>query len=345
MGIIDNNDPRRLHLAEEIANEWNKMGIPYAVVNGLRFYPKEIGRDLDIAVKIQDVKKLSNKALEVGKAHGFSTALMRWSHWGLYQLVLLSDDLECSLPLDFLCTESVWRAKAIWLMDSNTLERVIHGDDWLGPFRISREGQFYKTYLRTLLCGDIERFDREYPLPVEIPINATEKVKSILGNYINLLTKMTAVDLKSEFPNILWKMQINWVLRHPLESLKSITVAIKSRINRHLFNPAEIIVISADDIDEYIDRQNELISLAKKLFIELKIVPIKHRMLYFEKLKRYLNPPVSEFVVILLLTYRGSKRKTQSEKNNMRDNSIKNEVIKTVISRLIERYNFDKEIV
>src|SRR5919197_3288129 len=83
------SEPRRVALAEAIAASWGERGVAYAVVHGLERYPDRIGRDLDVAVDRESVGRGVETAVACGRACGFGTALLRWSHWGLYQLALL----------------------------------------------------------------------------------------------------------------------------------------------------------------------------------------------------------------------------------------------------------------
>ena len=139
---------RRLSLAKEVACAWNKEGLPYSVVHGLAKYPNRIGRDLDIIVDKRHVDLMIERALDVAKRHGFNNYLLRWSYWGLFQLVLIDTDYMVSLPLDFMCTTEIWQAKIINMLDNEDLVRIISEGALIGEFKTSQEGTLVKACLR-----------------------------------------------------------------------------------------------------------------------------------------------------------------------------------------------------
>src|SRR5919201_3942999 len=148
---------RRVALAEAIASSWGERSVEYAVVHGLERYPVCIGRDLDVAIGCESVAGAVETAVACGGDHGFETVLFRWSHWGLYQLALVDPDESVALALDLLCTTDVWRAKLVRLVERPQLDRIVAGDDQLGPFRIAEEGRFLKSCVRPPLRGDLSR--------------------------------------------------------------------------------------------------------------------------------------------------------------------------------------------
>ena len=87
MSLKDNRHTR-VSLAEEISKKWNRASIPYAVVHGLEKFPDKIGRDIDLVMGKSDVSNAVTLAMKAGLENGYSRGFFRWSHWGLYQLVL-----------------------------------------------------------------------------------------------------------------------------------------------------------------------------------------------------------------------------------------------------------------
>src|SRR5919199_2869011 len=178
------SEQRRLALAEAVAAGWGERSLSYAVVHGLERYPVCIGRDLDVAIGRESVARAVETAVACGGDHGFETVLFRWSHWGLYQLALVDPDESVALALDLLCTTDVWRAKLVRLVDRPQLDRITAGDDQLGPFRISEEGRFLKSWLGPAPCGDLSRMaaGREWSLPVTPPHPVeAEQLEELLG--------------------------------------------------------------------------------------------------------------------------------------------------------------------
>src|SRR5919197_2394801 len=139
---------------------------------------------LDVAIARESVPRAVETAVARGRDHGFGTVLFRWSHWGLYQLALLDPAESVALALDLLCTTDVWRAKLVRLVDRPQLDRIVAGDDQLGPFRISEEGRFLKSCVRPLLCGHLSRVaaGREWSLPMKPPHPIErEQLEELLG--------------------------------------------------------------------------------------------------------------------------------------------------------------------
>src|SRR5919197_550655 len=221
------SEQRRLALAEAIASRWGEQSISYAVVHGLEQYPVCIGRDLDVAIGRESVAGAVETAVACGGDHGFGTVLFRWSHWGLYQLALVDPDESVALALDLLCTTDVWRAKLVRLVERPQLDRIVAGDDQLGPFRISEEGRFLKSCVRTLLCGDLSRLaaGREWSLPVTQPHPIErEQLEELLGREgASALAKASSPgELAASLP----ALQRRWVRSHPLAAARSVRDAV-----------------------------------------------------------------------------------------------------------------------
>src|SRR5919199_1762903 len=248
------SEQRRLALAERIAASWGERSISYAVVHGLERYPVCIGRDLDVAIAR-------------GRAHGFGTALFRWSHWGLYQLALVDPAEPVALALDLLCATDVWRAKLIRLVEPPQLDRIVAGDDRLGPFRISEEGRFLKSCVRPLLCGDLSRLGagREWSLPVTPPHPIERaRVEELLGP-AGASTLATG-----SLPGGPLRLQRRWARSHPLAAARGILSAVTGRVRRRFLNPAACVFVTTPEPELVLETAQELAQEARGMFVELR---------------------------------------------------------------------------
>ena len=258
----------RLRLAEEIAGALEREGIRYAVVHGTHGYPQTIGRDLDLAIALEDARKAICVAADKAAQCGYTKAFSRWSHWGLHQLSLIREDEREGLPIDFLCTTGVWRAKWIELMRPDHMLRLIESDKTIGPFRLSEEGTFIKACIRPLLCGDLIRFGHEFPMPVSIPeqIDREWLIDTIGPAGVSLLASSSVEELKARYS--LRRLQGRWIARHPIGALKSLAQSIVCRIQRAAFDAADVIVVETPRPDAVRQAVEALKPEFKKLFLE-----------------------------------------------------------------------------
>jgi hypothetical protein len=257
----------RLRLAEEIAGAFEREGIRYAVVHGTHGYPQTIGRDLDLAIALEDARKAICVAVDTAAQCGYTKAILRWSHWELYQLSLIREDEREALPLDF-CI-GLWRAKWIELLSPDLMRRLIEGDGTIGPFRVSEEGRFIKACVRALLCGDLSRFGHEFPMPVPIPEQIDrEWLIGIIGPAgVSLLASSSVEQLKARYS--LRRLQGRWVARHPIGALKSLAHSIVCSIQRAAFDAADVIVVETPRPDAVRLAVEALKPELKKLFLHL----------------------------------------------------------------------------
>jgi hypothetical protein len=296
---------RRVDLAEAVARAWGEEGILYAVVHGLEAYPWAIARDLDVVLHRRDARRAITAAVAVGREHGFGTVLCRWSYFGLYQLVLIDPERSTALPLDLLCTTDVWRAKWIRLLDATDLARLVAGDGWLGPFRVSHEGRFLKSCVRPLLCGDLSRFGPhlEWPLPVRVPKEVDEPlVRGLLGREgLQALGAHSAAAL-AERGGDRGALQGRWVRRHPVQALRSVSAAIVGRALRRSLNGAACLFAHTSDSDAAFDAVKALALEARAMFIDLRpcVMPCSRVDRVFQEVTAWRSPPVSEFIVTVV---------------------------------------------
>jgi hypothetical protein len=298
------SEQRRLALAEAIARGWGERSIEYSVVHGLERYPLCIGRDLDLAIGRESVPRAVETAVACGRDHGFDTVFFRWSHWGLYQLVLADPEEATALALDLLCTTDVWRAKLVRLVDGAQLDRIAAGDDRLGPFRISEEGRFLKSCVRPLLCGDLSRFaaGREWSLPVTPPHPIErEQLEELLGR--EGASALESASAPRELARSLPGLQRRWASSHPLAAARSLRDAVAGRVRRRFLNPAACVFVTTPEPDVVLGAARELAREAMRMFVD-----VRPRELPASRLRRtaaevgvWRAPPVSEFVVTVVV--------------------------------------------
>lgn len=289
----------RVKLAEDIAKEWDREKISYSVVHGLHDYPDKLGRDLDIVIDRRSVFKACSLAQLCGARYGFDKTMFRWSHWGLFQFALVDTENSQSLPLDFMCTTDVWRAKWIRMVDDDVLDRLVLGDSRRGPFCVSTEGVFLKACVRPLLCGDLSRFESEFLLPVDIPKEVDlELLVELVGPYGKKLLDCPSMPcMEKEYPNAIRVLQGCWVRKHYWEGVLSLFDAIKGRLLRLLFNAADVILLRTTQPEETLSILNDMVPEMKQMFVDL--MPVMSGSRVMGKLSGYAvkwRPvPVSEF--------------------------------------------------
>src|SRR5919201_2725239 len=298
------SEQRRLALAEAIASSWGERSIPYAVVHGLERYPLCIGRDLDVAIGRENVPGAVETAIECGRRHDFATVLFRWSHWGLYQLALVDPAESTALPLDLLCTTDVWRAKAIQLVERPQLDRILAGDDQLGPFRISEEGRFLKSCVRPLLCGDLSRVatGREWSLPMKPPHPIErEQLEELLGR--QGASALARVSSPGELAASLPGLRRRWARSQPLAAARGFRDAVAGRVRRRFLNPAACAFVTTPEPDVVLDAARELAREARRMFVDVRPAELPGSGLRrtAAELGVWRAPPVSEFVVTVVV--------------------------------------------
>lgn len=291
----------RKQLAEAVAVAWRDIGFHYAIVHGLHHYPERLGRDLDMVARREDVPRAFRTAVDVAAGYGFGDVLFRWSHWGLYQLALINRETCTSLPIDFMCTTDVWRAKWIDLVSQRKFDEMLETGESLGPFRISREGTFIKACIRPLVCGDLSRFGFEFPLPVAYPDRVDEDwLEAVLGDYGRaLLASPTVQALRDHYPRAVGQLQKAWTRRNPLAAVASAIAAIKGRVLRKLANASDILVVETSQPDLVRELLKELRPQLQNLFIEISVIAEPEPTTAVGRRKKYAfawrTVPVSEF--------------------------------------------------
>jgi hypothetical protein len=290
----------RMRLAEEIARAFAREGIQYAVAHGTYGYPQSIGRDLDLVITLEDARKAILIAVETAAQCGYTKAFSRWSHWELYQLSLIREDEREALPIDF-CI-GLWRAKWIQLLTPELMHRMIAGDDTIGPFRLTEEGRFIKACVKSLLCGDLSRFGREFPMPVAIPEQIRAQwLLELIGPFgMSLLASSSVEELKARFS--LRRLQGRWVARHPLGALRSLALSICCRLQRAAFDAAVVIVVETPRPDAVREAVKALKPELQKLFLELNYfdAPKSVLAMKFGSAIGWRKLPVSEFCLAVV---------------------------------------------
>jgi hypothetical protein len=298
------SEQRRLALAEAIAWSWGERSIGYSVVHGLERYPLRIGRDLDVAIGRESVRRAVETAVACGRDHGFGTVFFRWSHWGLYQLALVDPAESTGLALDLLCTTDVWRAKLIRLVDRPQLDRITAGDDQLGPFRISEEGRFVKSCVRPLLCGDLSRVaaGREWSLPVTSPQPIErEQLEELLGR--EGASALASASSPGELAGSLQGLQRRWARLHPLAAARSLHDAVAGRVRRRFLNPAACVFVATPEPKVVLDAARELAPEARRMFVDVRPTELPSSRLRRRaaEVGVWRAPPDSEFVVTVVV--------------------------------------------
>lgn len=261
----------RIPLAEKIAVEWNRQSIDYSVIHGLENYPENLGRDLDILIKLSDAKKAACIAINIANSEGFNEHIFRWSHWGLYQLALIDRNNGISLPIDLMCTTRVWQAKFINMFNKKDLEKIIKPDSHVGPFASSVEGTFYKTCVRALICGDLRRFGHELKLPIQIPTQIDRNLLSdIIGSYgTKILLSKSTKELSYLFPKAMYKIQTNWIIKHPMRLFPGLLKIAWRRIGLTIFTSSDVLIVNSKHSQKTFQILQELQPIFKRLFIEV----------------------------------------------------------------------------
>lgn len=141
---------KRIPLLRVIAEAWNRTGINYSVAHGIEDYPQAIGRDLDILIQANHVKKAIDISRKIFKEHGL-TIVYPPPLWGERILALGNGDWSDFLEIHTMKKLS-WR-NVLFTDCPNVSEEK-------GPFKIDPWVSFLKRVLMPLLAGDFQRFER-----------------------------------------------------------------------------------------------------------------------------------------------------------------------------------------
>ena len=342
----------RYNLALEIAKEWNKNNIKYAVVHGLNIENKSIGRDLDIIIDPRDTYKAIFMAISKANEFNFNKHLFRWSEWGLYQLVLINEDLLISLPIDFLSTEKIWRCKVIQLMNRDLFLYLINDNniDYVNVFKYSYDGTYLKAVIRPLLCGDIEKAikERKKLSSDKIEINKNYNLmKDIFGDLHEKILSLSEKDLRNLYKKtpIVRKLQLRWLIKHPFKGIRNMFQAISTKLKLKFLNYPDIILIQTNDVSTTLNNLESIKPILKRLFIDLKINQCKCG--YMDNVKLFTTwayPPISEFVVNVIIQKKEEKSflfkrdiTLIEDKNNNEDT-----ILNTILNYMEKKYEFKR---
>ena len=157
--VSKENERLRVATAEALAKRFNDAGIRYAVVNGLYGYPNRIGRDLDVLIHPKDVPLAVFLAEEVKDSFKWDYLFIRWSYYSTWQLFFIckTEGQLAWLEIDLMCDKrnfiigSTPLILGITPLSPGITSLIEKANDFVGPFRISREGEYIKAQLRPIL--------------------------------------------------------------------------------------------------------------------------------------------------------------------------------------------------
>jgi len=351
----------RIKLAEAIAEAWNEKGIEYAVVHGLYTYPESIGRDLDIIISPEYIFSAINIAKSVAERMGFNEVLLRWSHWGLFQFILINKEQRVSLPLDLLCTTTVWQSKWITFVDDEVLNSFFNSSYKIGPFKVSSEGSFYKACIRPLLCGDISRFGGEISMPVSIPPEVDRQyLKQTIGGFgEQLLALPSRSELEKSFPSAMKVIQHTWLKQHKWKAAQALFSILYRRGQIFFGMRADLLVIETKEKDVVLSALYDLKKDMKSIFIDLRVVETSPSLLeeYWGRWFSWRKTPISEFVLYVVVK-KSTKQPVSNVQVSYSDNTldiilpegsdsqeIGSYIYDNVLSFFSQKYSFNERLV
>jgi len=300
--VSEENERLRIATAEALAKRFNEADIRYAVVNGLYGYPDRIGRDLDILIHPKDVPLAVFLAEKVKKLFKWDYLFIRWSYYSTWQLFFIckTEGQLTWLEIDLMCDKRnlILGITPLILGITQLIEKA---KDFLGPFRISKEGEYIKAQLRPILYKDIQRFEKKYPLHMPEGEELLNRLNELMGK--KLLQEFLAIvkkgpkEVKRKALYMKWRVNLNYAFHHPLTALKN---AFWTRICRpimlYLFNAGPIIaVVGPDGVGKSTAIQETLRYLNGCFDVRVrhwrpKFLPDPHNLIGADNLRDYTQP-------------------------------------------------------
>lgn len=243
----------RLRTAELLAESFNREGLRYAVVSGLRDYPERVGRDLDVLVTPEDAPHAIFLAERVKRKLAWNHLLVRWNHHGAWQLFFIDEAPNALtwLEVDLCCG---WRSLLVGAVPlfEDIAETIDAANHMRGPFRVSREGEYIKGYLRPLLYGDVGRFGDKHPLIQpgdDSTLRALERLmgRGLLDAFLRTVT-LGPQEAARHSTSMKWRLNVRYAMRHPLRALRNLawTRLVRPAL-LYLFNSGMVVAVVGPD--------------------------------------------------------------------------------------------------
>jgi hypothetical protein len=188
------------------------------------------------------------------------------------------------------------------MVDEPTLDRLVAGDGRVGPFVVSHEGRFLKSFVRPLLCGDSSRVGpgREWEPPLSVPGEVDRRLLvELLGEH--RLASRDGLDAPHHL--VARELQRRWTRLHPAGAVRSLGDALVGRLLRRTFNAGACLVVRATPSQRVQEATRSLVAEARRLFIEVRpaLMPGSRLVRMGAELTVWRPPPVSEFVVTVVV--------------------------------------------
>lgn len=135
------NDPR-VKIIKNLASAWNKAGVVYGIAHGLEGYPKRLGRDIDVFVRKEDLKKAKSLALKILSDNFEVIITPERDVWPRTAIFAFGENGDLEIDL---ITKLIWGP--ITLIDNVNPIAIING------FKIDPWAYFVKNVLIKVLGG------------------------------------------------------------------------------------------------------------------------------------------------------------------------------------------------
>lgn len=247
----------KIALLERVAEEWNRIGITYAVAHGIDDYPARVGRDLDVLVARRDIARAIDAAEQVLEASGLRVGRPP-RLWGERLIASLDGPTPDMLEVHAIPTLT-WTGSV--LADRpRPSERV-------GPFAIDPWVSFVKRVLIPLLAGASSRW-RDAPSQLATRASECEAARHRLPPLIgaplaaSLLRAIAARDITAaerQAPAVRRALAVRGPARHPGAALALLTRALRRKLAQPFSPCAPVVAVVAPPA---IDRQAILRTIA-----------------------------------------------------------------------------------
>jgi hypothetical protein len=233
----------KIALLEQVAAEWNRIGITYAVAHGIDGYPERVGRDLDVLIARRDIARGIDAAQRVLEASGLRVGRPP-RLWGERVIATLDgptpDMLEVHAVPALAWTGSVLADLPI------PSERV-------GPFAIDPWVSFVKRIMMPLLSGASGRLREE---PSRFVVDHAEydaarrRLPPLAGASLaaSLLDAVAARDIAGAerlAPALRRALAVRGPVRHPVAALSLFARALRRKLAQPFSPCAPIVAVVA----------------------------------------------------------------------------------------------------
>jgi hypothetical protein len=244
--MMENDPTERWQCMYAIAEAWRHANVQFRVVHGMDRKSQTIGRDVDVLIRRQEVKKASRKIVETASQWGFTKVIQRRSPWGIQQVVAVNPISHENLAVDLMHGARVWTNYFAYNVEPDSFWRLSSEAD--GPIVHSPALTFLKAIVRPILVGDNTRFlsTHRQDWPDSLGAAESELLVSMFGereaDRFSKLMSRGPSSFEGEGRKFRKTMIHRHLTRHPFRSLRGGSARIYVAAALRLF-PFDLLVL------------------------------------------------------------------------------------------------------